>query len=88
MKIEDFDALIKDGGIDTDGILKVRDALTELNTTIDTLNQDIQNKDIRIRDLQETNSKLYLRVTNTVSSDSDVHEVPSVEDIIKNWKVK
>lgn len=84
MKLEDFDILVKDGNIDTEGILKIRDALTEMNTTIDSLNNDIQTKDTRIRDLQETNSKLYLRVTNQVSQ-SDEETTLSVDDIIKNW---
>lgn len=86
MKLEQFDELIKDGQIDTDGILKIRDALNEMNTTIEGLNSDLTTKENRIKDLQETNSKLYLRVTGQVSNQSDEPTSPSVDDIIKSWR--
>lgn len=84
MKLEDFDLLIKDGSIDTDGILKIRDTLNEYNTVIEGLQKDIEIKDNKIKDLQTVNSKLYLRITSPLSI-TDEESEPSVDDIIKNW---
>lgn len=85
VKLEDFDALVKDGQLDTESIIKIRDSINEQNTTIETMQKDIEAKNARISELQETNGKLYLRITGNPSSDSEVVSTPSVDDIIKNW---
>lgn len=85
MRLEDFDALVKDGQLDTESIIKIRDSINEQNTTIETLNKDIEAKNARISELQETNGKLYLRITGSSSSEVQGAETPSIDDIIKNW---
>lgn len=84
MKIEEFDSLVKDGNLDTESIIKVRDAIAESNTLISKYENDLTESQKRIAELQETNGKLYLRVTtgsDTVTSKEEV----TVEDITKNW---
>lgn len=88
MKLEEFDSLVKDGQVNTESILKIRDAISDMNSTIDTLNNDMQTKDNRIKELQETNGKLYLRVTGGSTSSDGQDNIPSLDDIIKNWEVK
>lgn len=88
MLLEDFDKLIVDGQISTDGLIKVRDSFIETNTTIESLNKKIGDLENRNKELLDTNAKLYLRVTGQPSSDMQVENTPSIDDIIKNWEVK
>lgn len=87
MKLDEFDSLVVDGSINTDGILKIRDAISELNSTIDGLNNDLESKNNRIKDLQETNSKLYLRVTGQVEQPEVKDNIIPIDDLIKNWRL-
>lgn len=86
MDVKDFDNLVTDGQIDTDSILKIRDAIVDMNTTIDGLNSDIAQHKQRISDLIDTNSKLYLRVTNGQTTTEQTEDVLSVDDILKKWR--
>lgn len=86
MDVKDFDNLVTDGQIDTDSILKIRDAIVDMNTTIDGLNSDIAQHKQRISDLIDTNSKLYLRVTNGQTTMEQTEDVLSVDDILKKWR--
>lgn len=87
MKITEFDALVKDGQLDTESILKIRDALAETNDRIAQMEQAEANYEKRISELQETNGRLYLRVTEQTGSDivEGQKETATIDDIIKNW---
>lgn len=85
MKLEDFDALVKDGTIDTEGLVKIRDSIRDMNDVIDNLNKNIEDSKNRISNLQETNSRLYLRVTEQVQPETEEPKI-SVDDIISNWR--
>lgn len=88
LSIEDFDKLVIDGQIKTEDIIKIRDTIIENNTAIDSLNNKISDYETRVKDLLDTNAKLYLRVTGQPSSETQVPDVPDVNDILKNWEVK
>lgn len=87
MNITEFDALVKDGQLDTESILKIRDALAETNDRIAQMEQAEANYEKRISELQETNGRLYLRVTEQTGSDivEGQKETTTIDDIIKNW---
>lgn len=87
MNITEFDALVKDGQLDTESILKIRDALAETNDRIAQMEQAEANYEKRISELQETNGRLYLRVTEQTGSDivEVQKETATIDDIIKNW---
>lgn len=87
MKITEFDALVKDGQLDTESILKIRDALAETNDRIAQMEQAEANYEKRISELQETNGRLYLRVTEQTGSDivEGQKDITTIDDIIKNW---
>lgn len=87
MNITEFDALVKDGQLDTESILKIRDALAETNDRIAQMEQAEANYEKRISELQETNGRLYLRVTEQTGSDivEGQKETATIDDIIKNW---
>lgn len=85
MLLEDFDKLVVDGQIKTEDIIKIRDTIIENNTAIDSLNSKINDYETRVKDLLDTNAKLYLRVTTQPSSDLDGDNTPSIDDIINNW---
>jgi len=85
MQLDEFDSLVKDGTISTDSIIKIRDAIVDYNNTIDSLTQEVTTSKQRISDLQETNGKLYLRVTTGSDTDTVQNETKSVDDILKNW---
>lgn len=87
MNITEFDALVKDGQLDTESILKIRDALAETNDRIAQMEQAEANYEKRISELQETNGRLYLRVTEQTGSDivEGQKDITTIDDIIKNW---
>lgn len=87
MNITEFDALVKEGQLDTESILKIRDALAETNDRIAQMEQAEANYEKRISELQETNGRLYLRVTEQTGSDivEGQKETATIDDIIKNW---
>lgn len=87
MNITEFDALVKDGQLDTESILKIRDALAETNDRVAQMEQAEANYEKRISELQETNGRLYLRVTEQTGSDivEGQKETATIDDIIKNW---
>lgn len=87
MNITEFDALVKDGQLDTESILKIRDALAETNDRIAQMEQAEANYEKRISELQETNGRLYLRVTEQTGSDivEGQKEAATIDEIIKNW---
>lgn len=84
MKYEDYEAKLTELVKNPDSAaLAVQDILKDLKADSETfasLEADIAAKDGRIRDLQDTNTKLFLRQTG--GSDSQDEEEKSPDDVL------
>ena len=84
MKYEDYEAKLTDLVKNPDSAaVAVQDILKDLKADSETfasLEADIAVKDGRIRDLQDTNTKLFLRQTG--GSDSQDEEEKSPDDVL------
>lgn len=83
-----YEALIKD--LKCENADKLVDLINNIKADCETtasLNEKIRTQDERIRDLQDTNAKLFLRVTK--QDDIQPETTKSIDDIIKddNWRL-
>lgn len=83
MTRDEYKALISKIKTDnTDALLELQEAIFNDCTVIETITQDNKNKDDKINELRDINSKLFIRCTAPIDDTKEVTET-SVDDIIK-----